>query len=97
MGAPPPAEGGPTGQSASAHHPGSMPASQALVSSLAVPLQQSDKEYICQLLLDLSVLEKREAALADLSKRREQFPDLAPLLWHSFGTIAAILQEIISI
>ena len=33
----------------------------------------------------------------ELSKRREQFPDLAPILWHSFGTIAAILQEIVSI
>ncbi|PFH37919.1 hypothetical protein BESB_002600 [Besnoitia besnoiti] len=56
-----------------------------------------DKEHIYQLLLDICVMEKREAALGDLSKRREQFPDLAPLLWHSFGTIAAILQEIISI
>jgi CCR4-NOT transcription complex subunit 9 len=25
------------------------------------------------------------------------FPDLAPVLWHSFGTISALLQEIISI
>ena len=24
-------------------------------------------------------------------------PDLAPLLWHSFGTIAALLQEIIAV
>lgn len=39
----------------------------------------------------------RENALLELSKKREDFPDLAPLLWHSFGTIAALLQEIISI
>jgi CCR4-NOT transcription complex subunit 9 len=32
-----------------------------------------------------------------LSKKRESFPDLAPVLWHSYGTIAALLQEIISI
>ncbi|OEH74993.1 cell differentiation protein [Cyclospora cayetanensis] len=48
------------------------------------------------LVLDLSVSSKREFALLELSKRREAFADLAPLLWHSFGTMAAILQEIIS-
>ena len=31
------------------------------------------------------------------AKKREVVPDLAPMLWHSFGTIAAVLQEIISI
>ena len=39
----------------------------------------------------------REAALLELSKKREDFPDLAPMLWHSFGTIAVLLQEIIAI
>lgn len=31
------------------------------------------------------------------SKKREVVPDLAPMLWNSFGTIAALLQEIINI
>ncbi len=31
------------------------------------------------------------------SKKREVVPELAPMLWHSFGTIAALLQEIINI
>jgi len=35
--------------------------------------------------------------LTELSKRRETFPDLAPIAWYSFGTIAVLLQEIISI
>jgi CCR4-NOT transcription complex subunit 9 len=35
--------------------------------------------------------------LLELSKKRESFPDLAPILWHSVGTIAALLQEIVSI
>jgi hypothetical protein len=39
----------------------------------------------------------RENALLELSKKREDFPDLAPMLWHSFGTVAALLQEIVSI
>ncbi|KAK1391891.1 cell differentiation protein RCD1-like [Heracleum sosnowskyi] len=50
-----------------------------------------------QLVLDLSNPYVRENALCELSKKRELFQDLAPLLWNSFGTIAALLQEIVSI
>lgn len=46
---------------------------------------------------ELSNPETRETALFELSKKREGVPDLAPMLWHSFGTIAALLQEIINI
>jgi hypothetical protein len=41
--------------------------------------------------------ETRENALLDLSKKRDLFADLAPILWHSFGVIPALLQEIVSI
>ncbi|XP_010536031.1 PREDICTED: cell differentiation protein RCD1 homolog isoform X2 [Tarenaya hassleriana] len=50
-----------------------------------------------QLVLDLSSPELRENALLELSKKREIFQDLAPLLWNSFGTIAALLQEIVAV
>uniref|UniRef100_A0ACD5X587 Uncharacterized protein n=1 Tax=Avena sativa TaxID=4498 RepID=A0ACD5X587_AVESA len=51
-----------------------------------------------QLVLDLCDPVLRENALVELSKKREMFRDmLAPLLWHSFGTIAVLLQEIIYI
>lgn len=50
-----------------------------------------------QLVLDLTNPQSRENALLELSKKRESFPDLAPYLWHSFGTISALLQEIVSI
>ncbi|XP_010453350.1 PREDICTED: cell differentiation protein RCD1 homolog [Camelina sativa] len=50
-----------------------------------------------QLILNLSNLERRENALHELSKKRENFHELAPLLWHSVGTIPALLQEIISV
>lgn len=60
---------------------------QALVSEL--PLHQ--------LVLQLLNIDQRENALIELSKRRENFPDLAPVLWYSFGTMAALLQEIICI
>ncbi|XP_020224866.1 CCR4-NOT transcription complex subunit 9 isoform X2 [Cajanus cajan] len=48
------------------------------------------------LVLELSNPDLRENALHELSKR-ELFQDLAPLLWNSFGTMAALLQEIVSI
>lgn len=45
-----------------------------------------------QLVLDLTNPQSRENALLELSKKRESFPNLAPYLWHSFGTISALLQ-----
>merc|ERR1711935_617130 len=56
----------------------------------------SDKE-VYQLVLELTASEQRESALLELSKKRESVPDLAPILWHSFGTISALLQEIVHI
>ena len=52
---------------------------------------------IYQWILELSSPNSRETALLELSKKREVVPDLAPMLWHSFGTISALLQEIINI
>ena len=53
-----------------------------------------DREQIYTWILELSSPDTRETALLELSKKREVVPDLAPMLWHSFGTIAALLQEI---
>src|SRR3989338_5153209 len=52
---------------------------------------------IHSLVADLASPEKREGALLELSKKREGVPDLAPILWHSFGTVTILLQEIIAI
>ena len=41
--------------------------------------------------------DSREAALMELSKKREQVPELALVLWHSFGVMTSLLQEIISV
>lgn len=54
-------------------------------------------ESIYPLVHQLTRPELREGALLDLSKKREEYPDLAPVLWHSFGTISALLQEIVGI
>lgn len=47
-----------------------------------------ERENIYQWINELSSPETRETALLELSKKRETVPDLAPMLWHSFGTIA---------
>lgn len=57
-------------------------------------MNNNDIELYVQQLINPAT---RENALLELSKKRENFPDLAPYLWYSFGTIAALLQEIVSI
>eukprot|EP01084_Bolivina_argentea_P295112 507998_1 len=54
-------------------------------------------EDLYPLVLQLTNPDQREAALLELSKKREEFRDLAPILWHSFGTISSLLQEIVTI
>lgn len=56
-----------------------------------------NREQVYTWIQELSSPETREHALIELSRKREVLPDLAPLLWHSFGTIAALLQEIVTI
>mmetsp|Transcript_29819 Transcript_29819/g.41941 ORF Transcript_29819/g.41941 Transcript_29819/m.41941 type:complete len:299 (+) Transcript_29819:105-1001(+) len=58
---------------------------------------EEDLTHIWNLVLELTNPEKRETALLELSKKREAVPDLAPILWHSVGTIACLLQEIVAI
>lgn len=59
--------------------------------------QQRTAELLYQSVLDLTDVSKREASLNALSKHREDFHDLAPILWHSVGTVAALLQEVVSV
>ena len=49
------------------------------------------------MLFEYKLQSQREGVLLELSKKRESFPDLAPILWHTYGTVAALLQEIVSI
>lgn len=48
-----------------------------------VPMHEEQKIY--GLVIDLLNSGTREAALLELSKKREQYDDLALVLWHSFG------------
>lgn len=40
---------------------------------------------------------QRENALLELSKKREQYEDLALVLWNSYGVMPSLLQEIVSV
>lgn len=64
---------------------------------LGFPIQHPEAEKIFQCIKDLLSCETRESALMELSRKRETVPDLALMLWHSFGAIAALLQEIIAV
>jgi CCR4-NOT transcription complex subunit 9 len=55
----------------------------------------SDVTELFPLVQSLTVASEREAALVELSKKRELYPDLAPVLWYSFGVMSALLQEIL--
>ena len=63
----------------------------------SVSSSNGDMSELYPLVLQLSNPDQRETALLEMSKKRESFPDLAPVLWHSFGSITALIQEIISI
>eukprot|EP00939_MAST-03C_sp_MAST-3C-sp1_P001060 g1060.t1 len=59
--------------------------------------QQQEKNQLYKLVLGLLNDDDRERALAELSKKRDAYQDLAPILWHSIGTISTLLQEIVGI
>ncbi|CAE6475025.1 unnamed protein product [Rhizoctonia solani] len=61
------------------------------------PQMGHEEAKIYQLVMELMDPSRREGALLELSKKREQFDDLALVLWHSFGVMAALLQEIVSV
>ncbi|CAN8256510.1 unnamed protein product [Cochlearia groenlandica] len=63
----------------------------------ASPRNDHKLHRVEKLVLDITNPELRENALHELSKMREIFNELAPLLWHSVGTIAVLIQEIISV
>ncbi|CAB4265399.1 unnamed protein product [Prunus armeniaca] len=71
----------------------------ASVPSIAGAQANKDRKMASaeHLVLDLSNPDLRENALLELSKNKELFQDLAPFVWNSFGTIAALIQEIVSI
>ncbi len=58
---------------------------------------KADMDTIVRLIEDIKVPTRRESAFSGLCQQKEYYPDLALYLWHSVGTISALLQEIISL
>lgn len=61
----------------------------------AIQKQTSGDDKVFQWILELMHGPNREQALLELGKKREQYDDLALILWHSFGVMTALVQEII--
>jgi len=56
---------------------------------------EAEKTY--SYILCLRSPEHKDEALRELNNRREKISNLAPILWYSTGTIAILLQELLSI
>lgn len=54
-------------------------------------------EKICQYIMFLRDPSKKYEYFKELNNQRDNFPQLAPILWFSTGTVAILLQEIINI
>lgn len=52
-----------------------------------------EESKIYALVIDLLDANTREGALLELSKKREQYDDLALVLWHSFGACSGLSRE----
>ncbi|PVV05159.1 hypothetical protein BB560_000329 [Smittium megazygosporum] len=58
---------------------------------------QSDPENIYYLIIGLFNSSTKEHCLAELSKRRDQHPDLALILWNSYGVMTILYQEVLCV
>lgn len=56
--------------------------------------QRTEAERIYGWITDLCSQEGRLLAMLELCERRSQIESLGPLLWHSFGAVAGLLQEV---
>lgn len=56
---------------------------------------KEDEQKIIEWVNQIKDESTRERALGELSKKRENFNDLALYIWYSTGTVSALLQEII--
>lgn len=70
-----------------AHPVPHQPIAQFMPNNTALAIHEDGKIY--SLVIDLMDPNTREGALLELSKKREQYDDLALVLWHSFGALLA--------
>ena len=65
------------------------------VNSSVLSNLRDEEASIIQMVNEIKDENTREAALDELSHKRESLPDLALYIWYSTGTVATLLQEII--
>jgi len=59
--------------------------------------EKVDEAKFLQWIVELRSYETREKALLELSKKRETVSELPIWLWYSYGTMACLIQEVVSI
>lgn len=57
------------------------------------PGSSEENRRVLEWIAQLMRVETRETALLELSKKREQVPELALILWHSYGTLILYLAH----
>lgn len=65
--------------------------------SKLIPLPHEELYQLCLWINEVLPPDTRENAILQLSRRRAMVDLIAPLIWYSFGTLAAIIQEITDI
>ncbi|AAS52491.1 AEL194Wp [Eremothecium gossypii ATCC 10895] len=74
-----------------------MPPATAGISGQQASSRALDDPNVYHWICQLTYGPNKEQALLELGRKREQYDDLALVLWSSFGVMTALLQEIISI
>ena len=90
------------GPSMAANQPAMQPSSSHLQKSVKKAKDNNEDErekanIVIQLIGQLKDPSKKDEAFKELNDKRDLTQDLAPVLWHSIGTVAILLQEVISI
>lgn len=62
-----------------------------------MPASALNDPLLTALLAEFVHGQNKEQALLEIGKKRELYPDLALVLWHSFGVMPALLAEIVSV
>lgn len=79
-------------------YPGQQPNSNLvpnLVTNQPFRVYTSEDERVYSLVMELLDPLTRDHALAELSRHRDEFENLALILWHSFGVMACLIQELL--
>ncbi len=66
-----------------------MAESRAILENTYTESHLNSKDDVFMLISEITQRETRERALLELSKQRDSYENLGPLLWHSYGNTHA--------